>query len=111
MAEHMRDTLVVDALQMALVRRQPAAGVSTDQIAYRKAKGRAGGGPPSFDRDLYRDRNVVERAFKERDQGEASLPVWSGRRRRCACGQQTSVWQTVKGFSRHRPVLGPRVQP
>lgn len=34
-----------------------------DQIAYRKAKGRVGGRPPGFDPELYRDRNVVERAF------------------------------------------------
>jgi transposase len=35
----------------------------SDQISYRKAKGRGGGRPPSFDAELYRDRNVVERAF------------------------------------------------
>ena len=35
----------------------------SDQIAYRKGKGRAGGRPPAFDPVLYRDRNVVERAF------------------------------------------------
>jgi transposase len=34
-----------------------------DQIAYRKGKGRVGGRPPAFDAVLYRDRNVVERAF------------------------------------------------
>lgn len=35
----------------------------SDQIAYRKNKGAAGGRPPKFDAGLYRDRNVVERAF------------------------------------------------
>lgn len=35
----------------------------SDQISYRKAKGSVGGRPPSFDTQLYRDRNVVERAF------------------------------------------------
>ncbi len=35
----------------------------SDQIAHRKAKGSAGGRPHSFDTQLYRDRNVVERAF------------------------------------------------
>jgi len=35
----------------------------SDQIAYRKAQGRAGGRPPAFDAAAYRDRNVVERAF------------------------------------------------
>jgi putative transposase len=35
----------------------------SDQIAYRKAKGRAGGRPPCVDTGRYRQRNVVERAF------------------------------------------------
>jgi len=35
----------------------------TDQIARRANKGSRGGRPPHFDTDLYRDRNVVERAF------------------------------------------------
>ncbi len=35
----------------------------SDQIARRKAKGQAGGRPPAFDRDIYRQRNVVERCF------------------------------------------------
>ncbi len=34
-----------------------------DQIARRQAKGSAGGRPPDFDADIYRDRNVVERCF------------------------------------------------
>lgn len=35
----------------------------SDQIAYRKAKGSAGGRPPGFDPELYRLRNTVERSF------------------------------------------------
>lgn len=35
----------------------------SDQIARRQAKGSAGGRPPDFDADIYRDRNVVERCF------------------------------------------------
>lgn len=35
----------------------------SDQIAYRKAKGSAGGRPPAFDPDAYKGRNVVERCF------------------------------------------------
>jgi transposase len=35
----------------------------SDQLAYRKNKGAAGGRPPRFDAELYRQRNVVERAF------------------------------------------------
>lgn len=34
-----------------------------DQIARRKAKGRAGGRPPAFDPTIYKGRNVVERFF------------------------------------------------
>ena len=35
----------------------------SDQIARRKAKGPAGGRPPTFDPDAYKRRNVVERCF------------------------------------------------
>jgi transposase len=35
----------------------------SDQIAHRTSKGSRGGRPPRFDAELYRDRNVVERAF------------------------------------------------
>jgi transposase len=35
----------------------------SDQIAYRAKKGSCAGRPPHFDSELYRDRNVVERAF------------------------------------------------
>ncbi|NYH93522.1 transposase [Actinopolymorpha rutila] len=34
-----------------------------DQIQRRKQRGRAGGRPPAFDPELYRNRNVVERCF------------------------------------------------
>lgn len=50
----------------------------SDQISYRKAKGRAGGRPPSFDAALYRDRNVVERAFNR-------LKGWRGIATRYDC--------------------------
>ncbi|GAA1741615.1 hypothetical protein GCM10009681_10480 [Luedemannella helvata] len=36
-----------------------------DQIAARKAKGSRGGRPPAFDRQLYKQRNVVERAINK----------------------------------------------
>jgi hypothetical protein len=35
----------------------------SDQIAYRTSRGSRGGRPPRFDAELYRDRDVVERAF------------------------------------------------
>src|SRR5919112_805602 len=33
----------------------------TDQVEHRKSKGSAGGRPPKFDPDLYKQRNTVER--------------------------------------------------
>ena len=35
----------------------------SDQIARRQAKGSAGGRPPAFDADWYKERNVVDRCF------------------------------------------------
>ncbi len=35
----------------------------SDQIARRAAKGSRGGRPPNFDKEIYRQRNVVERCF------------------------------------------------
>jgi transposase len=46
----------------------------SDQIARRKAKGSAGGRPPSFDPRLYRNRNTVERGFNRLSSGAASPP-------------------------------------
>lgn len=34
-----------------------------DQVATRKAKGSAGGRPPAFDAEIYKQRNTIERAF------------------------------------------------
>lgn len=36
-----------------------------NQVAGRIAKGSAGGRPPAFDKDIYRDRNTVERAINQ----------------------------------------------
>jgi transposase len=50
----------------AVLRRRGIAHVipeRTDQIARRAAKGSNGGRPPGFDATLYKERNVVERAF------------------------------------------------
>jgi putative transposase len=43
----------------------------SDQIAWRKAKGSAGGRPPAFDSGLYCNRNTVERGFNR-------LKQWRG---------------------------------
>jgi len=43
----------------------------SDQIAWRKAKGSAGGRPPAFDPELYCNRNTVERGFSR-------LKQWRG---------------------------------
>ncbi|WJY54620.1 IS5 family transposase [Streptomyces chengbuensis] len=42
-----------------------------DQRANRMRRGRAGGRPPAFDRDLYKVRNVVERCFNRLKQFRA----------------------------------------
>lgn len=34
-----------------------------DQVEHRRSKGSAGGRPPKFDADLYKQRNTVERGF------------------------------------------------
>lgn len=43
----------------------------SDQIAWRKARGSAGGRPPAFDSDAYRQRNTIERSFNR-------LKQWRG---------------------------------
>lgn len=43
----------------------------SDQIAWRKGKGSAGGRPPAFDPEVYRHRNTVERGFSR-------LKQWRG---------------------------------
>lgn len=42
-----------------------------DQIAHRATKGSRGGRPPTFDPELYADRNVVERCFNRLKQFRA----------------------------------------
>jgi putative transposase len=43
----------------------------SDQIARRKAKGSAGGRPPAFDPEIYKDRNTVERGYNRLKQWRA----------------------------------------
>ncbi len=49
----------------ALRRRHIAHSIpeNSDQWAHRRTRGSAGGRPPQFDRDRYKQRNVVERCF------------------------------------------------
>ncbi|AJT69822.2 hypothetical protein T261_8227 [Streptomyces lydicus] len=53
------------AIRHLLRRRGIAAAVPErrDQAANRRRRGRLGGRPPAFDKEIYRDRNVVERCF------------------------------------------------
>jgi transposase len=39
-----------------------------DQAGHRRRRGRAGGRPPAFDSETYKDRNVVERSFNDHKQ-------------------------------------------
>lgn len=40
----------------------------SDQIAHRRRRGSAGGRPPSFDAEVYKGRNVIERSFNDHKQ-------------------------------------------
>lgn len=53
------------AIRHLLRRRGIAATIPErrDQVANRRRRGRLGGRPPAFDKEIYRDRNVVERCF------------------------------------------------
>jgi transposase len=46
-----------------------------DQVARRAAKGSHGGRPPTFDKQAYRQRNVVERCFNRFKHGERWPPA------------------------------------
>ncbi len=52
--------------------------LKSDQIAARKRKGRNGGRPPGLDRQLYRQRNVVERSFALTKQWRALATRYDG---------------------------------
>lgn len=53
------------AVRHLLRRRGIAATIPErrDQVANRRRRGRVGGRPPAFGREIYRDRSVVERCF------------------------------------------------
>ncbi len=53
------------AIRYLLRRRGIAATIPErrDQVANCRRRGRFGGRPPAFDREIYRDHNVVERCF------------------------------------------------
>ncbi len=57
----------------ALRRRRIAHSIPerSDQRAHRRTRGSAGGRPPKFDRDRYKQRNVVERCFNRLKQFRA----------------------------------------
>ncbi len=42
-----------------------------DQVRHRRARGRRGGRPPAFDRQIYQRRNVIERCFNRLKQFRA----------------------------------------
>jgi transposase len=62
-----------DPTRTALRRRGIAHTIPerADQIARRAAKGSRGGRPPAFDKQVYRQRNVVERCFNRLKQWRA----------------------------------------
>lgn len=62
-----------DLTRAALRRRGIAHTIPerSDQVARRAAKGSHGGRPPAFDKQVYRQRNVVERCFNRFKQWRA----------------------------------------
>ncbi|MCX4098510.1 IS5 family transposase [Nocardia sp. alder85J] len=68
------DKAYSSAANRKLLRRRRIRAVipeRADQLANRKRKGRDGGRAPSFDREAYKGRNVVERAFNKAKQWRA----------------------------------------
>jgi len=73
------DMLIADKayahdLTRAVLRRRGIAHTipeRSDQVARRAAKGSHGGRPPAFDKQVYRQRNVVERCFNRFKQWRA----------------------------------------
>ncbi len=68
----------------ALRRRHIAHSIpeNSDQWAHRRTRGSAGGRPPQFDRDRYKQRNVVERCFNRLKQFRGLATRYA---RRAAC--------------------------
>jgi len=60
----------------------------TTEIAARQRKGAAGGRPPAFDAETYKDRNVVERSFNLTKQ-------WRGLATRYDCDDERVPPRTV----------------
>ncbi|WP_181722894.1 transposase [Nocardia gipuzkoensis] len=84
------DKAYSSATNRALLRRKRIRAVipeRSDQLAHRKRRGRRGGRAPDFDRQTYKRRNVVERAFNKAKHWRAGshplrqvdhhLPHWS----------------------------------
>ena len=61
------------AIRAHLRRRKIKATIPepADQVANRLRKGSRGGRPPAFDKEIYKQRNVVERAFNRLRQNRA----------------------------------------
>jgi transposase len=53
--------------------------VKEDQKKHRRARGRAGGRPPSFDAGRYKERNTVERCFSKLRQFRAVATRYDNR--------------------------------
>lgn len=51
----------------------------SDQRAYRARRGSSGGRPPNFDREKYRERNLVERCFNRLKQHRAMATRYAKR--------------------------------
>lgn len=72
----------------------------SDQIAHRKTKGPRGGRPPVFDKDTYKQRNVVERCFGRLKQFRGLATRYA---KRAAYYRAEVVIATIALWLRHSP--------
>jgi putative transposase len=83
----------------------------TDQIERRKAKGSAGGRPPAFGKDVYRERNTIERGFNRLKHWRAIPTRYDNINRHDLVDLPPQAVEVgVRNESmRHCPVFGPSV--
>jgi transposase len=72
----------------------------SDQIAWRKNRGAAGGRPPAFDPEIYKRRNVVERCFNRLKQFRGLATRYA---KRVAYYRAEVVIATIALWLRHSP--------
>ena len=93
-------------LRTELRRRRIRAVIAepADQTANRRRRGSAGGRPPTFDADAYRQRNTVERAIRKL-KAHRAVAMRSDKREYIYCGtiDVASIRIWLRDLTRHPP--------